>query len=295
MIGEVLHVSPVMAVIVAGLAIGTQRARITTAQTRLQLHSVYQTLIFLLESVVFSLIGLQLPPLIRDLSRAGAWPAEALAITGHPDRGADRVGLPAVGGHPAAHRRPAPVVARACRGVLGGHPRGGAAGRGLVHPPDRGQRQRRCHNVTFILVLAAAVIVVSLIVQGLTLEPLARFAGITRQAAARHEETTARVRLAEAALARLDGLADAEAAPDAVINRVRASLPGAHRAASAQTPPALPERAASPSESCAATLSPPKRRTRPGCMTEGAINAGIRRRLQHGLDLDAARLSDEQR
>jgi len=34
-IGEVLHVSPVMTVIVAGLAIGTQRGRITTAQTRL--------------------------------------------------------------------------------------------------------------------------------------------------------------------------------------------------------------------------------------------------------------------
>jgi monovalent cation/hydrogen antiporter len=80
--GEALHVSPVMTVIVAGLAIGARRDRITTAQTRLQLHSVYQTVIFLLESVVFSLIGLQLPTLIRDLSHAGAWPAEALAVAG---------------------------------------------------------------------------------------------------------------------------------------------------------------------------------------------------------------------
>jgi hypothetical protein len=31
---------------------------------------------------VFSLIGLQLPPLIRDLPAAGAWPAEALAVAG---------------------------------------------------------------------------------------------------------------------------------------------------------------------------------------------------------------------
>ena len=81
-LGEVLHVSPVMAVIVAGLVIGGRRERITTAQTRLQLHSVYGTVIFLLESVVFSLIGLQLPTLIRDLSRAEAWPAEALAVAG---------------------------------------------------------------------------------------------------------------------------------------------------------------------------------------------------------------------
>ena len=42
-----------------------RRDEITTAQTRLQLHAVYQTVIFLLESVVFSLIGLQLPALIR--------------------------------------------------------------------------------------------------------------------------------------------------------------------------------------------------------------------------------------
>ena len=74
--------SPVMAVIVAGLVIGGRRDRITTAQTRLQLHSVYGTVIFLLESVVFSLIGLQLPTLVRDLSGAEAWPAEALAVTG---------------------------------------------------------------------------------------------------------------------------------------------------------------------------------------------------------------------
>jgi CPA1 family monovalent cation:H+ antiporter len=82
LLGEVLHVSPVMAVIVAGLVIGGRRERITTAQTRLQLHSVYGTVIFLLESVVFSLIGLQLPTLIRNLSRAEAWPAEALAVAG---------------------------------------------------------------------------------------------------------------------------------------------------------------------------------------------------------------------
>ena len=71
-----------MAVVVAGLVIGARRARITTAQTRLQLHSVYQTVIFLLESVVFSLIGLLLPALIRDLAHTEAWPAEALAIAG---------------------------------------------------------------------------------------------------------------------------------------------------------------------------------------------------------------------
>jgi CPA1 family monovalent cation:H+ antiporter len=71
-LGEAAHVSPVMAVIVTGLVIGGRRERVTTAQSRLQLHSVYQTVIFLLETVVFSLIGLQLPALIRDLSHGEA-------------------------------------------------------------------------------------------------------------------------------------------------------------------------------------------------------------------------------
>ena len=139
-LGDVLHVSPVMAVIVAGLAIGARRDRITTAQTRLSC-TLYQTVIFLLESVVFSLIGLQLPTLIRDLSRAEAWPAEALRGNRDADRDPDRVGVPAVRGHPAARRRPSPVLAGARGGVLGGGPRGGTAGRGAVDSADLGERR----------------------------------------------------------------------------------------------------------------------------------------------------------
>src|SRR5690349_20324620 len=78
--GEQMHVSGVTAVIVAGLTVGSQRTRITTPATRLQADAVYQTVIFLLESVVFALIGLQLPVLVRDLQSPGPWPLIALAI-----------------------------------------------------------------------------------------------------------------------------------------------------------------------------------------------------------------------
>jgi monovalent cation/hydrogen antiporter len=61
----------VTAVIVAGLAVGARRAKITTARTRLQLHSVYQTVIFVLEAVVFALTGLELPALVRELGQGG--------------------------------------------------------------------------------------------------------------------------------------------------------------------------------------------------------------------------------
>jgi hypothetical protein len=56
------------------------------------------------------------------------------------DRGADGVGVPAVRGHPAARGRPTCGVAGACRGVLGGRPRGRAAGRGVVYSAGLGER-----------------------------------------------------------------------------------------------------------------------------------------------------------
>ena len=82
LLGQTLHVSGVTAVIVAGLGVGARRPAITTAQTRLQLHAVYQTVIFVLESVVFALIGLELPTLVRDLGHTSQWLLAALAVTG---------------------------------------------------------------------------------------------------------------------------------------------------------------------------------------------------------------------
>jgi NhaP-type Na+/H+ or K+/H+ antiporter len=85
-LGETIHVSPVMAVIVAGLVIGARQARITTAATRLQLqlqlHSVYQAVIFLLEKRGFQPDRPAAAALIRVLSHIEAWPAEALAVAG---------------------------------------------------------------------------------------------------------------------------------------------------------------------------------------------------------------------
>ena len=77
-----------------------------------------------------------------------------------------------------------------------------------------------------VLVMTAAAIVISLIAQGFTLEPLARLAGFGQAGASYpgHEETVARLRLAEAGLARLNELAENDATPDAVIDRLRAGL-----------------------------------------------------------------------
>jgi CPA1 family monovalent cation:H+ antiporter len=109
-----------------------------------------------------------------------------------------------------------------------------------------------------VLVLAAAAIVISLIVQGFTLEPLVRLAGFGPATAVGplHEETIARLHMAEAGLARLDELADSGAAPDAVIDRLRSGLQA--RIGNTRAPinrPQKPKRESCPSESSGAISS----------------------------------------
>ena len=293
-LGGALHVSPVMTVIVTGLVVGARREQITTAQTRLQLHSVYQTVIFLLESVVFSLIGLQLPALIRDLSHAEAWPAEALAVAGTliVTRILWVFPLSAVTQRRSGTRRPSwPVPAvvswAGTRGVV---PLAAALSIPLAAANGTPLPER-----DLILVLATAVIVISLVVQGLTLEPLVRLAGIARPAAVRHEETLARLRLAEAALARLDELAAGQCAADDVIDRTRAGLQARMGHARARIdghrppePDGLTDR------ELRRDLNAAENAELARLYDDGTIGQATRQLLQRSLDLEAARLSDDQ-
>jgi monovalent cation/hydrogen antiporter len=65
---ERLHVSGVLAVVVAGLYLGWRSPRILTSRTRLNLYVFWETMVFLLNGLVFVLIGLQLPRILHELS-----------------------------------------------------------------------------------------------------------------------------------------------------------------------------------------------------------------------------------
>jgi CPA1 family monovalent cation:H+ antiporter len=148
-----------------------------------------------------------------------------------------------------------------------------------------------------VLVLAAAAIVISLIVQGFTLEPLARFAGFgPATTGPAHEETIARLRLAEAGLARLDELAEDGAAPDEVIDRLRTGLQARIGAAQTRldegadaTGTALTERELRGDLVAAETAELSR------LYETGTISAPTRRRLQRSLDLEIARLTEGHR
>jgi Na+/H+ antiporter len=64
---EELHVSGVLAVVVAGLIIGHYAPQTTSGASRLQTTAVWRLVDFLLEGFVFLLIGQQLPRVVRGL------------------------------------------------------------------------------------------------------------------------------------------------------------------------------------------------------------------------------------
>ncbi|MBD2755805.1 Na+/H+ antiporter [Spirosoma validum] len=64
---EHVHASGILAVVSAGLLITRRTPEVFSPQARLESRAVWDTAIFLLEGVVFILIGLQLPAIVADL------------------------------------------------------------------------------------------------------------------------------------------------------------------------------------------------------------------------------------
>src|SRR5216110_897457 len=66
--GEMLHVSGILAVVIAGIYYGWRAPRVLSGRMRLQAIPVWQMVTFILNGVLFVLIGLQLPQVIHALA-----------------------------------------------------------------------------------------------------------------------------------------------------------------------------------------------------------------------------------
>jgi monovalent cation/hydrogen antiporter len=71
--GEALHVSGVLATVACGLVIGCRQHTVLSAETRTQALAVWRVAVFVLESLVFILIGLSLRGVLQRLG--GSWEA----------------------------------------------------------------------------------------------------------------------------------------------------------------------------------------------------------------------------
>lgn len=68
-LAELCRVSGILAVVVAGLIIGHQNPRLQSSASRIQISAVWRLVNFLLEGVVFLLIGMQLPEVVRGVEQ----------------------------------------------------------------------------------------------------------------------------------------------------------------------------------------------------------------------------------
>jgi Na+/H+ antiporter len=224
-VAEELETSSVVAVVVAGLYLGHRIPYLLSPTSRLQMEAVWRLIIFLLEGVVFLLVGLQLRGLVGDLETGAATTVAVTALV---------FGVIVVARFVWMY--PATYLARLIPQVRAREPRPPAtvptviawAGmRGVVTlaavltlPPS--DEMPGGYPRDLFVFVAFAIIVLTLLIQGTTLPMLARRLGV-------REDTSAADALAEASVqnrasrAALEALEEhADGAPASVVDRLRA-------------------------------------------------------------------------
>ena len=291
-LAESFHASGVTAVVVASIILGTLATRMTNPRVRLQLSAVFETVVFLLESAVFGLIGLQLPALFQGLGGMDRlWPLHALAIAAtlmvvrvawvFPLSGIRQRGN---GGERPSWRVPAVVSWAGTRGVV---PLAAA-----LSIPLRTSGGTPLPDRDLVLLLTTAVIILTLVVQGFTLAPLVRRAGIALAPDdVRDEQASARLKLARAGLSHLDHLSATQAAPDVVIEALRSSWQDRIRRIQEHKDPESPY-TASIYRQLRLDLLDVENAELDRLYHDGTISDATRRRIQRSLDLEHAGLGE---
>jgi CPA1 family monovalent cation:H+ antiporter len=143
-----------------------------------------------------------------------------------------------------------------------------------------------------VLLVTFATILVTIVLQGLTLPLLVRACGLERSAADERQENEARLQAAEAALQRLDYAGADDEAPDTTVERLRTTYQEhAERAANELGDGAVETEDSSEAyaELRALTLEA-EREAIMKLRREGKLSGDAARRLQHELDLQESRL-----
>ncbi|MFI6265073.1 Na+/H+ antiporter [Micromonospora sp. NPDC051006] len=252
LLGEELHVSGVLAVVIAGLVVGHHTPQLDSGASRLQTSAVWRLVDFLLEGFVFLLIGQQLPEVVRGLRQ---YDPSTIAIAVAISVGVVLLLRPAWLGLTQS-------LPRSLHTRLGGisdqdDPDETSSSRQVARADRNARRLNRREVVALswsgtrgVISLAAiftlplttesgapfpdrnlllfctfVVVLVTLVGQGLTFAPLVRMLGLraneTDQARIRNEARSAAV---EAALARLDEVAADDRDSAEAVNTTRTQL-----------------------------------------------------------------------
>jgi Na+/H+ antiporter len=218
---EQLGVSGVLAAVTAGLYLGWRAPELASASTRLLGFSFWEVLVYLANAILFILVGLQLRPILSSLggTAVAVLVGEALVVS------AVVVGVRLGWNFTLPYlvrlldRRPGQVLRRVGareRLVTGWSGMRGAVSlaAALALPQDFPMRN-------LILFLTFAVILATLVVQGLTLPTLIRRLGVSGDGTEEKEEVRARLAAAQAALDRLGELSGADWTRDDTVERLQ--------------------------------------------------------------------------
>jgi Na+/H+ antiporter len=224
---EELGLSGVIAAVTTGLYMAWYTPQLTTPVLRLQTQAIWEILTFLLNALLFLLVGLQLPGIIDEISGASAgdlvlWGGLVSAVV-IGVRLAWVFTLPFVSrllDRRESHRaRRIPAEQRLVIGWAG--MRGSVSLAAALAIPLHTDAGGAFPERDLIIFLAFAVILVTLVGQGLTLGPLIKRLGIEDDGQETREDTLARRRAAEAALMRLDELGEPDWISPESVGRAR--------------------------------------------------------------------------
>jgi Na+/H+ antiporter len=220
---ESIHVSGVIAVVACGLYLGRGSAHFFSPAVRIQSEAVWDVVTFILNGFVFVLIGLQLHVVREGIRDYGAGKLLLLGIL----FSVVVIALRLLWVFPGAslsywirrrfqrqnEARP-PLRQLFITGWTG--MRGVIALAAALSLPQQLANGRPFPQRNMIIFLTFSVILVTLVVQGLTLPMLIRALGLAGSDASTREKTEARRSMAEAALNRLEIIAR-DAGPDAAV------------------------------------------------------------------------------
>lgn len=297
---EPAHASGVLAVVVAGLIIGHRAPRSSSYATRLQARAVWKMINFLLESVVFLLIGLQLRAVLSGLGgwstgQLAGWAALAVLTvvvirylwifpaTYLPRRLSRRLRA----------RDPAPpwrwVVVEGWAGL-----------RGVVSIAAAYALPAGFPKRDLVIFLTFCVVIVTLVLQGFTLPTVIRRLGVAGEGEREADdlaEAGAQHSAVSASLRRLDEvLADGGEVPEEVVSRLRERAELRTFVAwerlgggSAGTP--LVETPTAAYRRLRREMLATERDVFVGLRDQGRIDDEVLRRVQHELDLEEAMIA----
>jgi CPA1 family monovalent cation:H+ antiporter len=222
-----LHFSGVLAVVTTGLYLGRKGPYIISSGTRLQGYATWELITFLLNGLIFILIGLQLRSVVQGLDEYTAGQIISYAVLVSltvilvriiwvfPATYVPRWAIRRIRERdPSPPWRSVSVIAwTGMRGVISL-----AAALALPFQTASGVQ---FPGRNLIIFLTFCVILATLVVQGLSLPLLIRTLGLEDDHIGDKEETHGRIRIAEAALERLDELVDEDWVREDTAERIR--------------------------------------------------------------------------